>query len=127
MTTYSKQTLRDSALEEIKVKDAGTTMDTLDTDAADREIQTFLEYLEDESLLIFDASVGITTANIPGRIWLALRDAVAELIAPKYSMPTRMVPKPGGGQESMYDNALRRLRRSVMDGSDDVPVKACYF
>ena len=127
MTTYSKQELRDSALEEIKVKDANESMDSLDTDMADREIQAFIEYLEDETLLIFDASVGITMSNIPGRIWIALRDVVAELLAPKYAKATRMVAKPGGGQEAMYDNAMRRLRRSVLDGSDDVPVKACYF
>lgn len=127
MTTYTKQTLRNDALEEIKVKDANEEMDSRDTDKADREIQAFIEYLGDESLLIFDSSVSITTSNIPGRIYIALRDAVSELLAGKYDRPTRMVPKANGGQESMYDNAMRRLRRSVHDSGDETPVAAKFF
>lgn len=126
MTTYSKAELRNSALEDIKVKDSGTDMPASDTTMADAEIQRHLEYLEDEALVIFDTSQAITVSNIPGRVFNALRDMCAELLAPKFGVEARVVVGPGG-QESLYENALRRLRRSVIDGNDDVPVKACFY
>lgn len=126
MTLYSKAALRNSALEEIKVKDADADAGASDSAMADDEIQRLIEYLADESLLIFDASVASTVENIPGRIFNALRDLCAEVLAPKFSVDTRTVAGPTG-PESLYKNAERRLRRSVLDGSDDTPVKACYF
>lgn len=127
MTTYSKADLRNSALEEIKVKDAGETAAALDSSTVDAEAQRVIENLEDESLLIFDASVSATTSNIPGRIFNALRDLVAESICRKYGIPETTVLGPHDRPESLTKNATRRLRRSILDGSDDVPVKAQYF
>lgn len=124
---YSKQELRNSALEEIKVKDSANDADPSDTTVADDEIQRHIEYLEDEGLIVFDASVAITTENIPGRMFNALRDMCAEILAPRFGVEPRIVTGPHRQPEAMYDNALRRLRRSALDSDNDVPVRAEYF
>lgn len=127
MTDYSKQELRNSALESITVKDAGSDMAAVDTTMADDEIQALLEYLDDEDLIVFDTSEAITVENIPGRMYQALRDLAAEHLAPKFGVAARTVPGPGGRPESLYENAMRRLRRSVRDGDDDYPTRAQFF
>lgn len=127
MTNYSKADLRNSALESILVKDANEEVSSYDAALVDDEAQRLIEYLEDEDLVTFDVSVVTTTENIEGRVFNALRDMLAEVVAPKYGIVARTVQGPGGRPESLYENALRRLRRSVRDNDDDVPVTADYF
>jgi hypothetical protein len=126
MTNYTKAELRNSALEAILVKDIHESVSAADAALVDDEAQRLIEYLEDEALITFDASSTTTTENIQGRVFNAIRDMLAEIIAPKYGVMPRQVVGPRG-PESMYENALRRLRRSVADDPDDVPARAIYF
>lgn len=127
MSLYSKNDLRDAALEELQVKDAGTPVSAEDDAIVLRDIQNLFEQLEDENLVVFSTAVSNSTRNIPGRLFQALTGLVAVMIGPKYGRAFQPVPRAGGGVETAYDVAMRRLRRSVNTATDDTPVTAHYY
>ncbi len=117
-TFHSKQDLRERVLHDMGVLDISETASAEDGALIDAIVQQSLEELEDENLVIFDSSQGETVDNIPARTFSALADFVRYHAAPSYTLPK---------DENLRNSAIYRLRKSVLAGSDDTPVKACYF
>lgn len=115
-TTYSKADLRNRALADIGVLEAGEAAEPEMVSFVDPICQQMLESLDDENLLIFDPSLAVSTAVIPGRVMRALSNLLGWEIAPPYS-------RPRGDRESL----VNALRRQVLQGGDPIPVRAEYF
>lgn len=113
MTSRSKDALRNEALLDLGVIAAGQTAPGNDATSVSNKLQDMLEYLEDENLLIFDFTTAGNTENIPSRIYQALLDMLIYRIGPSYGKPQPI---------ELWESGLRRLRRSVLAGTDDTPV-----
>lgn len=113
MSLYSKADLRDDVLVELGVLDPSENPQGSTIARVDPIIQQVIEYLADENCLIFDSSVGIQTKNIPGRI---MRSLVA-------LMALELQPGFGRGKATPDEKfvAMRNLRRSILEGSNDIP------
>lgn len=118
MTDYNKSDLRNRVLRDAGVLDIQTTASAEDAANVDEVIQQSLEELEAESLVIFNDQSGATVDNIPGKVFLPLADFVRSQGMSSYDVPR---------DEGLRLSALTRLRRVILDGSDDTPVQACYF
>ncbi len=123
MTTYSKADLRNRVLRDLGVLDVARSASAPVAAVVDDIVQQSLEELEDESLVIFNSQLGETIENIPGRVFAALADFVRYHAAPSFPMGGVAV----GKDDALRHSALTRLRRSVMAGSDDTPVKVLYY
>ena len=118
MTDYSKQDLRNRVLHDLGVLDISESASAEDAELVDAIVQQSLEELEDENLVIFDSQQGETVENIPGRCFSALADFVRYHAGMSYGVPK---------DENLRMSALYRLRKSVLDGSDDTPVRVNFF
>lgn len=118
MTLYSKQSLRDRILHDMGVLDIAESASAVDSELLDPIVQQSLEELEDENLVIFNSQLGENIENIPGRLFGALADFIRFNSCPAYVLPQDM---------NVRNMALTRLRRSIMAGSDDTPVRANFF
>lgn len=115
-TTYSKADLRNRALADIGVLEAGEAAQPEMVSFVDPICQQMLESLDDENILIFDVSLPVSTAVIPGRIMRALSNLLAWEISIPYGRPR--------GEREPLVNALRR---QVLQGGDPIPVRTDYF
>lgn len=118
MTLYAKSDIRNSVLHDLTVLDVSEEASAEDAAVVDAEVQSVLEYLEDEDLTIFDFTAAEEDQVIPGRIKNALVDMVVFRCQPKYGQrqdPTR------------WKNGIGALRRSVLAGSDDQPTPINNF
>ncbi|HKY19576.1 MAG TPA: hypothetical protein VJM31_00030 [Vicinamibacterales bacterium] len=118
MTLYSKADLRNQALREIGVLDHGEQPDADMVSVVDPIAQQLLEYLNDENVLAFDSSVSVSTQVIPGRLMGGLVDVLKWRIAPTYSRPREV---------KTVGEAMHTLRRSILEGQNDIPVSVDYF
>lgn len=118
MTDYSKQDLRTRVLRDMGVLDIAETASAEDAENLDDIAQQAIEELQDENLVLFNAEVGETIDAIPGRVFAALADFVRYHASPSYGRPK---------DDALRAGALMRLRRSVLAGSDDVPVAAKFY
>lgn len=116
MTNRSKTDLRNEVLIDLGVLAAGETASGNDATVVDNAVQNVLEYLEDESLLTFDASS--TGSVIPARQFYALVDMVAFRCGRKFGKDV---------DPFVWEGGLRTLRRSVLPGSDNAPIEVTYF
>ncbi len=116
MTDYSKADLRNRALADIGVLDAGEAAKPEMVAFVDPILQQMIESLDDENILIFDPSLPFSTGVIPGRIMRAMSDLLGWEIRPAYGRPR--------GEREPLVNALRR---QVLQGSDPIPVAFTAF
>lgn len=115
---YSKADLRDQALTGIGVIDPNVGADGATLTRVNPMVQQFIEYLNDENLLIFDSSVtDWDAANIPGRVMPAMQDLLELRLGRSYGVNT-----PRQEWEANWQAAMGRLRKSILAGTDDVPV-----
>lgn len=112
MTLYTKHQLRNQTLVHLGVLDPTEQPDADTIALVDPVIQQMLEHLDDENCLIFDPSVDFDTDVIPGRVMLALRDLGAYILGPGYGK---------NYQEMTREMAMKQLRRSVIEGTNDIP------
>ncbi len=117
MTDYSKADLRNRALADIGVLEAGESADADMIAYCDPVMQQMIEGLDDENLLIFDSSVNNATQVIPGRIMAAMSNLLAWEIAPAYGRPRMPDRLP----------LLKALRRHVLQGYDPIPAQAEFM
>jgi hypothetical protein len=117
-STYSKADLRNRALKDMGVLDINESASAIQARIVDDIVAQALDELEDEDLIIFDTSATNTSDVIPGRLFAAYADFVRFHAMPAFGMAK---------DENLYLSALKRLRRGIRDGSDDVPVKVDYF
>lgn len=111
-TLYSKANLRDQALVALGVLDPTESADAQTVARVDPILQQMIEGLDDENLLIFDPSTNETTDVIPSRVMLAMKELAEYELGPGYGRP----------RDAAYrEGALRRLRRSVLEASNDIP------
>ena len=118
MTTYTKAELRNRILKDAQVLDIYESASAQDADNVDDIVQQSLDELEVENVVIFNAQAGEDTDAIPGRVFLPLADFVRSMGLASYDVA------PDG---ALRADALRRLRRMTLIGSDDSPTKATYF
>jgi hypothetical protein len=118
MTLYTKADLRNQALVALGVLDPTEAPSAQTIAHVDPIIQQMIEGLDDENVLIFDPSTDLTTAVIPGRIMLAMKELAAYELGPGYGRPQPY--------EAMLA-AMARLRRSVLQGFDPIPASADFF
>lgn len=118
MTTYSKADLRARVLKDMGVVDINGTASAIEASTVDEIVQQSLEELEDEKLMVFDYSATSTTDVIPGRLFAAYADFVRYHAAPSFGLAK---------DENLRASALKRLRRGILDGSDDVPVRQQFY
>lgn len=114
----SKNDLRNEVLENLTVIAAGETASAEDAQTVEDVITAVYGELEDEDLIIFDTTAADSVQNIPDRIFLALADYAEFYAAPKFGKPR---------DPNLKADALRRLRRGVLDGQYDAPVAVDYF
>lgn len=118
MTLRTKADLRTKALQLIGVLSAGESASGDDVVYVDAVIQDILETLDDESLLIFDAQATTSDSVIPARLFNGLVDLVIYRIGAAYGREV--------GPDRWQDG-MRSIRRAVLPGSDDAPVKATFY
>lgn len=118
MTLYSKQDLRNRVLHDLGVLDIAESASAVDSEVLDPIVQQSLEELEDLGLVVFNSQLGETIYNIPGRIFAALADYMRYQAAPTYSLAK---------DDMLRQSALYRLRKSIVAGSDDTPVRVNFF
>lgn len=118
MTNRSKTDLRNEVLTDLGIIAAGETASGNDATIVDNAVQNLLEYLEDESLLIFSAGAASTDSVIPARIFHALIDLVAFRVGRKFGRPV---------EPEVWQMGMQALRRSVLPGSDNTPVEVVYY
>lgn len=119
MTTfYSKQNLRERVLHDLGVLDIQESSSAEDAALVDPIMQQSLEELTDENLVTFDTTKAETVENIPANTFSALADYVRYHVSPAYTLPK---------DENLRNSAIYRLRKSVLVGSDDVPVRCEFF
>lgn len=117
MTTYSKADLRNRALAEIGVLAAEEPAKPDMAAYVDPVCQQMIEGLDDENCLIFNPATSVSTQVIPGRIMRAMAALLGWEISPAY----------GVSRTAVREDLLNGLRRSVLQGSDPIPVQAEYF
>lgn len=119
MTTYySKQDLRDRVLHDLGVMDIQETAQAVDAAMIDPIIQQSMAELQDENLITFDITQSDFTDNIPSNVFSALADFIRYHAGPAFTLPK---------DDQLRASALNRLRKSVMFGSDDAPVRVDFF
>ena len=111
-TLYSKADLRKRALVDLGVLDAGEDPDAALISVTDQIMQSMIESLDDENVLIFDPSTNNATQVIPGRIMRALVALLSWELAPGFGVP-----------RADRASLLNELRRHVLQGSDPIPVE----
>src|ERR1700746_621812 len=121
-TLYTKADLRNQALTALTVLDPTESPDADTIARVDPIIQQVIEGLDDENCLIFDPSTTVDTAVIPARVMLALKELVEVELGPGYGRS-----KTKTEQDQDRRMALKRLRRSILQGNDPIPVLAEYF
>lgn len=110
MTAHTKIELRNEILENLGIKQQGQPVSAEDAAKADKVIQAALEYLEDESVVIFDPQS--SSSVIPAKVYLHLSDYVESYLAPAFGKPRDI---------GLREDAFRRVRRVALKADTDGP------
>ncbi len=114
----SKRDLATAVLRKLTVTSLADTPAPEDSIKADETVQSVLDELVTEDLIVFNYIADLDTAVIPDSQFNALIDVVAYDLAPNFGKALDI------GVRTM---GINRLRRMILQGYDPIPVEADYF